>query len=184
MYLAVICRRTLGWDCVLNTEAEQGPVSPLLVYSASGHYSRHLRGKCHKIHTHTNTNPCLNFFALLSPTAVLLIWKSLLLALHSGCVSSRFWTLSITARSGEVGEAGCCPCACPKINFISETPELFPNYKCLKKKVERCTISCLFNAGVLKVLIGMPGISELKGVLVWQERKTAEAWGEIKVWIK
>lgn len=53
----------------------------------------------------------------------------------------------------------------PKINVVSKkNPELFSTSKCLKKKVEQCTISCLFNAGVLKVLIGMPGITEVKGV--------------------
>ncbi len=120
VYLAVICRRTLGWDSVLNTEAEQGPVSPLLAYSASGYYSRHLRGKCHKMHkTH---KLCLNFFALLSPTTVLLIWKSFLHNfMHQGCMS---FLLLNHQHQGEkwAGEIGYYPCACPKIDFISKTP--------------------------------------------------------------
>lgn len=40
-----------------------------------------------------------------------------------------------------------------------------------EEKDGQCTISCLFNAGILKVLIRVPALTELKCVLTQQGQK-------------
>lgn len=105
VYLAVIYRRPLGRDSVLSREAKRGPVSPLLVYSAPGHCSTHLRGKCHKIHTHKHqsvfellcfapTHNCAPHLKIVLPVFFFFC------SLHSGCISSCLWTISVTVRRG------------------------------------------------------------------------------------
>lgn len=54
-----------------------------------------------------------------------------------------------------------------------------------EEKVEESTISCFFNASVLKVLIGMPGLTEQKCVLAQRGQKISfhcyfnTSWGKI-----
>lgn len=67
--LAVIYKRPLMWDC-LRKKQRKGLSVPSLVFSAPGHFSVHLKGKCHKIHKH---NRVLHLYALLSLATVLVI---------------------------------------------------------------------------------------------------------------
>lgn len=61
--------------------------------------------------------------------------------------------------------------SCLTKNKFSEKPETPSWPQTLQVKVECCTVSCLFNARTLKVLIAVPGVTELKWVWAWQKRK-------------
>ena len=124
VYIAVIYRRTPGWDFVLSRETNPGSVSPSLRdFSLRAHLT-HLRGKCHKTHTHThthtqaNTNMCLNcFFFAFSPKPCSSSPLYFFPPLFSRALC--LWTINVAVRGGVWGKAGCNP-RCPSKNKLCQ----------------------------------------------------------------